>query len=62
MVQEQFNIIRLKPLKGHTKPIEFPELTYKSYSDGKFQSKLEQYVSENFGFRDPIIRIYNKYI
>lgn len=62
MAQEQFQLIRLKPLKGHTKPVEFPELTYKAYSDGAFQSKLEQYVSENFGFRDLIIRIYNQYI
>ena len=62
MFQEMFRPIKVKPLKGHTKPIECPKLTYNSYRDGKFQKDIEQYISENFGFRDPIIRLYNQYI
>lgn len=62
MVQEHYSLFKVKPLKGHTKPIDFPELSYKSYSQGKFQGKLEQYVSENFGFRETVIRLYNQYV
>ena len=62
MIQEHYSIFKVNPLKGHTKPIDFPELTYESYSEGKFQGKLEQYISENFRFRETVIRIYNQYV
>ncbi|MBR5780897.1 MAG: hypothetical protein IKY27_02795 [Bacteroidales bacterium] len=62
LIQEQFDIFKVKPLTGFTEKTELPELTYQSYSDGKYQIQLEKYVSENFGFRENLIRIYNQYI
>ena len=62
LIQEQFDIFKVKPLTGFTEKTELPELTYQSYSDGEYQIQLEKYVSENFGFRENLIRIYNQYI
>lgn len=62
LIQEQFDIFKVKPLTGFTEKTELPELTYQSYSDGEYQIQLEKYVSENFGFRENMIRIYNQYI
>ena len=62
LLQEQFDIIKIDPLKGFTEKTESPKLTYKSYSEGKYQAQLEKYVSENFGFRESVIRIYNQYV
>lgn len=38
-----------------------PPLTYEFYKNGYFQKASEKYVSKNFGFREPIIRLYNQY-
>lgn len=62
LLQEQFDIVKINPLKGFTEKTEKPELTYKSYYEGKYQAQLEKYVSENFGFREDVIRIYNQYV
>ena len=62
LLQEQFDIVKINPLKGFTEKAEKPELTYKSYYEGKYQAQLEKYVSENFGFREDVIRIYNQYV
>ena len=62
LIQEQFDIFKVKPLTGFTEKTDFPELTCESYSEGKYQIQLEKYVSENFGFRENVIRIYNQYI
>lgn len=62
LIQEQFDIFKVKPLTGFTEKAKSPELTCQSYYDGKFQIQLEKYVSENFGFRENMIRIYNQYI
>lgn len=62
LIQEQFDIFKVRPLTGFTEKTDFPELTCESYSEGKYQIQLEKYVSENFGFRENVIRIYNQYI
>ena len=62
MIQEHYNIFREKPLKGVTLSTEFPEFSMESYSQSKYQSQLEKYVSENFGFREFVIRLYNQYL
>ena len=62
LVQEQLDIFKVKPLTGFTDKTDFPELTQESFSEGKYQTQLEKYVSENFGFRENVIRIYNQYV
>lgn len=62
MWQGRFHFIPLKPLNGMTKTTEQPELTMSSYRSGSYEKQKEAYVSEHFGFREPIIRLYNQYL
>ena len=38
-----------------------PPLTFEYYKNGYFQKATEKYISNHFGFREPIIRFYNQY-
>lgn len=62
LVQQQFHVINFKELSGVTVKTEKPRLSFDSYVSGQYQSQTEKYISENFGFREPVIRIYNQYI
>ena len=61
MIQENLKL-KVRPLNGVTYKTEFPKLELESISNGKYQSQLEKYVSENFGFREIAIRWYNQYV
>ena len=62
LVQEQFHVFKIPKLEGVTLKTEKPKLTFDDYVSGKFQSQTEKYVAENFGFREPVIRVYNQYV
>lgn len=62
MAQEQLHLFKTKPLEGFIKKTEVPKLTRESYQSGQYQAKLESHLSETFGFREPVIRIYNQYL
>ena len=62
MIQEHYKPFKSKPLNGVNYVTEFPELSFETFSNGKYQSQLEKYTSENFGFREFVIRLYNQYI
>ena len=62
MLQQFTGLINFKPLKGVTNEVPEPVLSLENYRDGKFQSQAEKYMSNNFGFRQPFIRLYNQYI
>lgn len=62
LLQEHLNLFKMKPLNGVYEPAKKPEFTMKDYASGKWQAQVEPYVSENFGFREPIIRFYNQYV
>ena len=59
-VQEKWHPFKLKPLGGVTYETERPELSLKSFASGEYQSNIEQYSRENFGFREWAIRLYNQ--
>ncbi len=54
--------IPLKPLNGVTIETEKPMFDLEAYCSGNYAKQEEAYVSENFGFREPIIRLYNQYL
>ena len=54
--------IPLKPLNGVTIETEKPTFDLVSYRSGDYAKQEEAYVSENFGFREPVIRLYNQYL
>ena len=62
IIQEWGNIFPVKPLKGVFEPTPKPELTFEDYYDNTYQAQLEKYASENFGLREPVIRLYNQYV
>lgn len=62
LAQEHLGLFKMKPLNGVYEPAKKPEFTMEDYSSGKWQTQVEPYVSENFGFREPIIRLYNQYV
>lgn len=62
LAQEHLGLFKMKPLNGVFIPADVPELTYENYATGKWQQQVEPYIAENFGFREPIIRLYNQYV
>lgn len=62
MTQEYRKLFDVKPLNGVNYKTEFPKFSMETFSDNKYQAQLEKYVSENFGFREIVIRLYNQYI
>lgn len=62
MAQEHLGLFKMKPLSGVFEPADVPELTLENYTSGKWQAHMEPYIAERFGFREPIIRLYNQYV
>ena len=62
IIQEKTGLFTVKPLKGAFEPTPKPELTFENYRSNTFQAQIEKYASENFGLREPIIRLYNQYV
>lgn len=61
-IQMKFHIFNVKPLDGVISKTPKPELNFKSYISGEFQKTSESYLSENYGLREPTIRLYNQYV
>ena len=62
IIQEQIRIFPVKPLKGAVEPTPKPSLTFNTYRSNTYQKQIEKYVGENFGMREPVIRLYNQYL
>jgi hypothetical protein len=54
--------IPLKPLNGMTVETEKPEFDFAAYRLGDYAKQEEAYLGAHFGFREPIIRLYNQYL
>ena len=62
LLQGRFHLIPLKPLNGVTIETEKPDFNIASYRSGDYAKQEEAYWGEHFGFREPIIRLYNQYL
>lgn len=62
LLQGFFQLIPVKPLNGAIMKMEKPKFDMDSYRSGDYAKQQEAYVSEHFGFREPIIRLYNQYL
>lgn len=60
-VQEQWKPFKMKRLNGFTVTTQRPELTWANFATGDYQNDMEHYISENFGFREFFIRLYNQF-
>ena len=62
ILQEHTHLFKVKPLCGVVAEAEKPHLDLDSYVTGQCQQQAEAYLSQHFGFREPVIRIYNQYL
>ena len=62
IIQEWGGFFPVKPLKGVFEPTPKPELSFDNYKSNTYQKQIEKYVGENFGMREPVIRLYNQYV
>ena len=62
MLQGRFQLFSMKPLNGVTETVEKPMLELDAYRSGAYAKDAEAYTSRHFGFREPIIRLYNQYL
>lgn len=60
LLQKQFNIFKFNELKGVVEEKPMPKLTLQSYVDGTFQNGTEAHLKQHFGFREPMVRLYNQ--
>ena len=51
-----------EPLKGVYISAEKPRFTFDDFVSGKWQRRMEGYVKDHQGFREPAIRRYNQYL
>lgn len=61
-LQQVWHPFTFSTLNGAVVDTEKPTLSLASYRDLSFQSQTERYTSENFGFREPLIRGYNQFL
>ena len=62
MLQAHVLLIPLKPLNGVTIETEKPDFNLEAYRSGDYAKQEEAYLGEHFGFREPVIRLYNQYL
>lgn len=60
-VQQHTKWFKLKPLHGVTVATAQPELSVNSFMSGEYQQQEEQYLAENLGFRELLVRCYNQF-
>ena len=62
MLQQHLGLFRTKPLNGVTEEKEMPQWTLEAFRDGTFSREAEACLGTHFGFREPIVRLYNQYL
>ena len=62
IVQNNIFHFKFERLHGVVVKTPKPALTLESYSSGEYQANIEKYTAENYGFREPTIRLYNQYL
>lgn len=61
MIQEHFKPFETKELTGFFLKPNPPRFRWEWYKNGYFQQSTEKYIANNYGFREPIIRMYHQY-
>ncbi len=61
MIQEHLKPFQTQPLMGFFLEPDKPKFRWEWYKNGYFQQKVEKYIANKYGFREPIIRLYHQY-
>jgi uncharacterized protein YutE (UPF0331/DUF86 family) len=59
-VQEYYPLFKIAPLNGSATVSQKPTLSISNWFSGNFQTNEDSYLSQNFGFRNIVIRLYNQ--
>jgi len=59
-LQDELHLVELTPLHGALNSTEKCSFSIQKWISGEYQEKQEQYINENFGFRNLFIRINNQ--
>ncbi len=62
LLQDYVFKFKFKDLYGVFFKTDKPQLTFETVYSGHYQTNIEKYISENYGFRQPTIRLYNQYL
>ena len=57
LLQSNLNVIKTNKLYGHIKEVQNSTIGYKGWMSGDYQSQKEEYLKNNFGFRNWAIRL-----
>ncbi len=60
MIQHKFKWTEISPLNGEIVPLERPVFSKEAWFDGTYQDKRTDYLNENVGFRNVMVRTYNQ--
>lgn len=60
IMQQSTGLFKFERLFGYFEPTSKPVLTLDGYRSSDYQRQAEDYLKENFGFREPLIRMYNQ--
>ena len=59
-IQQQTGLFKFKELNGVVDSSPRPEWTWRNFVNGGLQDSTEAYLQQNFGFREPLTRLYNQ--
>lgn len=62
MLQKWFPWREFEPLQGVVVEQPKPELSFGNFAQGTYQQQTEPYLKQHFGYREPLIRLYNQYL
>lgn len=62
LAQKQNGFVPVKPLNGVVASLPEPRFSWDSFRSSEYQTQLESYLGEHYGFREPLIRLYNEFL
>ncbi len=60
MFQQHFQLLEERELKGSFESFERQQLTVSAWFEGSYQKKQQDYINQNIGFRNSLVRLYNQ--
>ena len=61
MLQHKFKWVKETPLNGAVELLERPVFSYESWFEGTYQDQRTDYLNQNVGFRNAMVRTYNQW-
>lgn len=59
-IQQVTGIFSFKELSGVTEAQAKPDFSFEKFREGTYQSEIEAYLTQHYGFREPLTRLYNQ--